>query len=570
MSPIIRGMELNQDKKGVPLVVARDYGEQEEEQGRPLVGDAGVLHDEVLSYAGFRRSEVNITNIVSETRPPNNDFRKHSEQTVAAGRAALDKWVKRLKPSLIITMGNEAAYHFVPDWPTGGRGIFGAKGIEDRRGYFWETPSGWVYTVLHPAGALRKIVPGYELLRRDFVRARRWMRGKLPRQEFPEVQTLNSAMQVQALLRSRALAFDIETRFGKQIFTCGFVGDDLQPCVAKFGRGFDLMRDILVGREGLVGIAHNGQYDVDLLDRGDFPTTLYTDDTQTAWACGLEPELAFRDEGEYGGRLTRKGLASLASLHPELNLPWWKSAHQRHGFPDWRAGYPEEGSDDPDELAKLYVMAGRDAYVTRRLWDWLWPEVQKREVEPQYRLAFETNLRCITMTRRGWLVDEDLRQERIRVLQARSDEAKEESAKAALAYIEKYQIEDFKKVVECKCCSGVGIRCWRCAGLPAMPKKKVEYVGARVVAQDGATVIVEASDLDDTTVAGLKSALPPCETCKGIGKQEHFEFNPHSTSQLAKLFYKNVGCPKWVYKDQQFTEMAALQLMRWSEEGVRR
>lgn len=554
---IVRGMELNQDKKGVPLVVARDWGENEEEQQRPLVGDAGVLFDEMLSYAGFRRSEVNITNVVPETRPFANDFRKHSEQAVEAGRAALNKWVKRLQPSLIITMGNEAAYHFVPDWPSGGRGIFNAKGIEDRRGYFWETPSGWVLTVMHPAGALRKIVPGYELLRRDFVRARRWLRGKLPRQEFPNVQTLSSHMQVEALLKSNVLAADIETRFGKQVFTCGFTGDDLQPYVAKFGRGFTLMHDLLAGRKSLKGVFHNGPYDVDLLDRGGFPTGVYTDDTQTAW-WALEPELAARDEGEHGGRLTRKGLASLASLHPSLNCPYYKEHWSRPNHPGWQAGYPEEGSDNPDELAKLYVMAGRDTYVTRRLWDWLWPEVQRRQVEPQYRLAFETNLRCITTTRRGWLVNDGLRQERITVLSTRSESAKTESAAAALAYIEKHQIKDFEKVVECRCCSGVGERCWRCAGLQAMPKKKAEYA-------------VVFTDWQDFKVSELKARLPICKTCAGAGESSHYVFNPHSTQQLTKLFYQHCGAPQWVHKGKtHMDEMATLSLLRWAEEGVRK
>jgi uracil-DNA glycosylase family 4 len=568
---IAHGAEINVDKPGQVLVVARDYGEYEEAEERPLIGPAGQLHDEVASYGGFRREDLNLTNVVPETRPPGDDFKRHRPEDVAAGRAALDKLVKRLKPKLIITMGNEAAYHFVPDWPTGGRDIFGAKGIEDRRGYFWESKVGWVYTILHPAGAARKIVPGYELLRRDWGRAKAWLQGKLPREEFPEVRTLSSSTIAQALLTNTALAFDIETRFGGKAFCCGFTGDSLQPYVAKYGQGFRWMREVLAGRKGLRGVAHNGQYDVDILDRDGFPTALYTDDTQTAWGNGLEPELAFHDE-EDKGRLTRKGLASIATIgiggDHGLNVPWWKSAWHRPEFPDWVSGYPPEDSDDPNDLALLYVMAGRDSYVTRRRWDALWKEVQHQHREPQYRLAFETNLRCITMTRRGWPIDEKLRVERMQTLHARAEEAKALSAKAALAYIEEHQIEDFKKTKQCACCNGAGSRCWRCAGLPAMPKRKIEYLGAKA-RTDGTSFVIRQEHLDATRVSDLKDFLPPCRTCRGNGKTSRWVFNPFSRDQLSLLLYQHVGAPQWVFKGKtHMDEMATIRLLLWSSQNV--
>jgi uracil-DNA glycosylase family 4 len=548
--PIVQP-EVNVARPGGILIVGRDPGEYEVEQGRPFVGPAGHLLDELLGVAGWRREDVNIANLCG-VRPPYDDFRRHTEEDVQRGRAELDDLVARLKPALIITLGNEAAYHFVAGWPSGGRGIVGSKGIEDRRGYFWESTAGWVFTTLHPAGALRKIVPGYELLRRDFARARRWLRGKLPRREFPSVMTLGAGCTVRQLLQSEALAADIETRYGQQIFTTGFCGDDLQPVVAKYGRGFSLMRPLLAGRPGLVGLFHNGQYDVDLLDRNGFPTTLYTDDTQTAWGNGLEPELAFRDDSDTGGRLTRKGLASLASLHPDLNVPYWKEAYPRLGMPTWSSGYPIEGADDQAELAKLYTMAGRDAYVTRCLWDWLQPEMKTRGVEPQYRLALQTNLCCITMTRRGWRVDEPLRQERITALTARAEEAQQVSGTAALSYIERHQLEAFQWVKQCDCCSGVGERCWRCAGLPHMPKRKAEYAPA-------------FPDWEQKTAAELKASLPVCSSCTGTGKHTGYSFNPFSRDQLVKLFYEHVGAPKWVFKGKEkMDEMAVLKLLQWA------
>ncbi len=490
-----------------------------------------------------------------------------------ARKENLDKLVRRLKPKLIITLGNEAAYHFVEGWPTQGRGIYGAKGIEDRRGYFWETQYGWVLTLLHPAGALRKIVPGHELLCRDFGRVRRWLKGKLPREEFPEVRTLKQTFDVDMLSRSSVLAFDIETRFGHQIFCTGFTGDDLQPYVAKYGRGFDLMRQLLRGRKGQKGVAHNGPYDVDLLDRADFPTWLYTDDTQTAWGNALEAELAFRDEGPSGGRLTRKGLASLGSLCPTLNVPFWKASYPRFGHPEWVSGYPTdkpptesdglfpEGEEEQRELSKLYTMGGRDSYIARRLWDWLWPLVKKQGVEPQYRLAFNTNLCCITMTRRGWRVGEKLRVERMEALDKRAEEAKQIARDAGLAYIKLHEIEDFRWVKQCWCCNGVGDPCWRCAGFGEMPKKKAAYMPFLAITDPRSDKTV-----DDYTSKELKEMLPVCETCAGVGSMTGFDFNPYSGPQLRTLLYEYVGAPKWVFRGKEkMDEMAQLRMLLWSE-----
>ncbi len=539
---ISHGHELNVNRKGKVLVVARDYGQVEEDQGRPLVGPAGVLFDEVLAYAGFRREDVNITNVVQEHRPPYDDFTKHNPRHVEEGRANLDKLVKRLKPKLIITMGNEAAYHFVEGWPTGGRNIFGAKGIEDRRGYFWETKQGWVFTILHPAGVMREIVPKYELICRDFLRARQWLKGKLPREEFPKIKTLSDWGQVEQLLRNKAVAFDIETRFGSKVFCCGFTGDKLQPVVAKFGKGFKLMERLLQGSKKLRGLAHNGPYDIDILDRAGYSTALYTDDTQAAWGNALEPELAFRDEGEHGGRLTRKSLASLASLCPGMNVPFWKAEYPRPGHPEWISGYPEEDSENPQELSKLYLMGGRDSYITRRIWDpWLWPLVKEQNVEEQYRLAFETNIRCITMTRRGWRVDDKLRLERIELLEKRSNESKSVAREAGLAYIEKHELEEFKWKKQCWCCSGAKGGCWRCAGLAAMPKKKIEYAPLLGLKGKNGRHIEEA--LKEHTVVQLKEMFPVCDTCRGVGFKEGFEFNPYCVVPEALVLTEDL---RWV------------------------
>jgi uracil-DNA glycosylase family 4 len=556
---IVHGSEINVARKGGVLIVGEAWGEFEAaaDPPRPFIGPAGMLLDDVLAYGGFRREDVNLTNVVC-ARPPSEDnrFESFRDDVVAEGRAALDALVRKLQPKLVITTGNIPSAHFVPTWPTNGRGIVRAKDIENRRGYFWPgRHGGWVLTCLHPAAALRKAVPGYELLTRDMKRAKAWLRGKLPRQRFPDVLPLRDMREVKRLLRSSALAFDIETRW-QHIVTCGFCGDDGQPYAARYGKGFDLMRHLLTGRVGLEGVAHNGYFDVDQLDREGYPTALYTDDSMTAW-WALDPELAAQSDEE-GGRMTKKSLAFLGSLDENGNFPWWKDddrADELGGV----AGYPQEGDDDRLALFKLYNMGGRDSFITHRSWKWLKPRMHTDEVQGQYRDAYRANLACITMTRRGWRVDDDLRRERITALTARHQEAREKARAAGLAYVEEQQIQDFLQTKQCTCCGGGKVAaqaCWRCAGFERKPTKAM-------LLQKYADPLGDLAALKKDQLEAF--VLKPCTVCGGKGKTEWYDFQP-TTHQLKKLLYEHIGAPKWVFKRKtKMDEMARINLMLWAK-----
>lgn len=552
---VIDGAEINTTKKGGVLFVGEAYGEEEDYAGRPFVGSAGQTLDEVAAYGGFRRQDMNITNVVNE-RPPGdeNDFARFSDYQIKEGQAKLDKLVARLRPMLVITMGNIPACHFIPTWATHGRGVVKSVGIEQKRGYFWPGKhGGWVLTILHPATAGYKAVPNYELLCRDMRRAKRWLQGKLPRQTFPEVKPLTHESQIRRLLKGNALAFDIETRW-EQIVTCGFCGDDLQPYAARYGRGLELMAELLQGRKGLEGVAHNGPFDVDLLDREDYPTALYTDDSQTGW-WALDPELASQDDDE-GGRMTKKSLAFLGSLDENGNWPWWKDddcENELGGI----AGYPKEGDDDRLALLKLYNMGGRDSFITRLSWSWIRERLGRENVLTQYRDAFNANLGCISMTRRGWRIDEPLRRERVEVLTERRDTAKAKARDAALAYIEANEIEDFLQSKQCTCCGGGDIakdQCWRCEGFERKPTK------AMLIAKfsNGDLSILKKAEVE-------AFVLKPCKACQGKGRTYWYDFQP-TRHQLKKLLYDCVGAPKWVFRGKvKLDEMARLNLMLWAE-----
>src|SRR5216683_2519737 len=85
-------------------------GYNEDLQGRPFVGAAGQLLDELLSDIGLDRSKVFITNVVRH-RPPENRDPLPEEVT------ACDVWLHRhlavLKPRVIVTLGRHAMAKFL-------------------------------------------------------------------------------------------------------------------------------------------------------------------------------------------------------------------------------------------------------------------------------------------------------------------------------------------------------------------------------------------------------------------------------------------------------------------------
>jgi uracil-DNA glycosylase len=87
------------------LVVGEAPGAQEDEVGRPFVGKAGRLLDELLAGAGVERSAVAVANVL-KCRPPGNRAPTRAE----AGRCTqwLDRQVELLDPALVVALGGAA------------------------------------------------------------------------------------------------------------------------------------------------------------------------------------------------------------------------------------------------------------------------------------------------------------------------------------------------------------------------------------------------------------------------------------------------------------------------------
>lgn len=87
------------------MFVGEAPGENEVRIGRPFVGNAGIILNDNLREAGFKRKEVYITNACL-CRPPNN--RTPTAKEIDACRKRLLGEVKRVRPKLITMLGHTA------------------------------------------------------------------------------------------------------------------------------------------------------------------------------------------------------------------------------------------------------------------------------------------------------------------------------------------------------------------------------------------------------------------------------------------------------------------------------
>ncbi|MGH2967777.1 MAG: uracil-DNA glycosylase [Solirubrobacteraceae bacterium] len=123
------------------MVVGEAPGRFEDEQGRPFVGRAGQLLDELLAVAGLARAEVFITNVV-KARPPGN--RDPTRAEVEHWMPVLEDQLALVSPRLVVPLGRHALAHFAP----------GAR-IGEAHGRLLIERGRALYPLYHPAAALR-------------------------------------------------------------------------------------------------------------------------------------------------------------------------------------------------------------------------------------------------------------------------------------------------------------------------------------------------------------------------------------------------------------------------------
>ncbi len=137
-------------------------GREEDKQGRPFVGNAGKLLNELLESIGLKREDVFIGNVL-KCRPPNNRDPKPEE--IEACSPYLIRQLNVIKPDVIVCLGRHSASFIFDLFGLEFRGISRERG-EVRKVRAWDKDV-FIIPVYHPAAALYK-PPLKEVLKRDF------------------------------------------------------------------------------------------------------------------------------------------------------------------------------------------------------------------------------------------------------------------------------------------------------------------------------------------------------------------------------------------------------------------
>jgi len=88
------------------VIVGEGPGAEEDLHGRPFVGAAGRLLEEIIAAVGWRRHEVYICNVI-KCRPPRN--REPQEDEIATCGPFLRRQIRAIRPRAILALGNVAA-----------------------------------------------------------------------------------------------------------------------------------------------------------------------------------------------------------------------------------------------------------------------------------------------------------------------------------------------------------------------------------------------------------------------------------------------------------------------------
>lgn len=130
------------NRKARIMFIGEAPGEQEDLQGKPFVGPAGKLLDDMLSIIDLDRSSCYIANIV-KCRPPMN--RDPSDEERNACIDYVRKQTMLIKPQVIVCLGSVAAKAIIdPDFR-----------ITKSHGKWIDRNDVWITAIYHPSALLR-------------------------------------------------------------------------------------------------------------------------------------------------------------------------------------------------------------------------------------------------------------------------------------------------------------------------------------------------------------------------------------------------------------------------------
>ena len=188
------------------LLIGEALGTEEAQAGRPFVGPAGRVLNDCIARAGFERSQFSIANALW-CRPPHNDITLPAipKALTHCWKAHLAPAIARLKPRVIMPLGNTALHQFSPERP-----------ILDMRGYVSYWRKHLLLPSVHPSYILRGN-PNFEaVLIHDLQLAMRISTKGYHRQSTsyvldPTPKAAAAWMAVECKNPKTPIAFDIET-----------------------------------------------------------------------------------------------------------------------------------------------------------------------------------------------------------------------------------------------------------------------------------------------------------------------------------------------------------------------
>jgi DNA polymerase len=147
------------------MMIGEQPGDQEDLTGKPFVGPAGRLLDDVLLEVGIPRDEVYVTNAVKHFKwTPRGKRRLHGKPTareVAACRPWLEMEIRSVQADMIVCLGATAA-----------QSLLGSKfRITQQRGEVLKTEfAHWLLATWHPSAILRAPDPDARAaMRKEFT-----------------------------------------------------------------------------------------------------------------------------------------------------------------------------------------------------------------------------------------------------------------------------------------------------------------------------------------------------------------------------------------------------------------
>ncbi len=129
------------------MIVGEAPGSEEDRLGKPFVGPAGRLLDQILRAVDFDpEKDAFITNAVFRLPPGEGGrpFRKPSPDEIAFYKPYLLEIIRLVNPAIILLSGNVAC-----------QSILGKTGITRLRGEWSQRDGRWIMPIFHPSYLLR-------------------------------------------------------------------------------------------------------------------------------------------------------------------------------------------------------------------------------------------------------------------------------------------------------------------------------------------------------------------------------------------------------------------------------